>query len=108
MRFVAGFYKASSGMPILTCTFILSECGAGSGSRSTCTVALISLQDRVYLILEFAPKGELYKELQKAKVFNEQRAATVRTHFGLQASFASAGHRSSSKDLASHIRGLVV
>eukprot|EP01052_Picozoa_sp_SAG31_P014877 SAG31_NODE_939_length_10873_cov_5.403843_8_plen_207_part_00 len=30
---------------------------------------------RVYLILEFAAKGELYKELQKAKMFTEQRAA---------------------------------
>lgn len=32
---------------------------------------------RVYLILEYAPKGELYKELQKEKKFSEQRAATV-------------------------------
>ena len=32
---------------------------------------------RVYLILEYAPRGELYKELQKEKKFSEQRAATV-------------------------------
>jgi Protein tyrosine and serine/threonine kinase len=32
---------------------------------------------RVYLILEFAPKGELYKELQKNTRFNDQRTATV-------------------------------
>ena len=32
---------------------------------------------RVYLILEFAPKGELYKELQKCGRFNDQRSATV-------------------------------
>jgi len=33
---------------------------------------------RVYLILEYAPKGELYKELQKCTRFNDQRTATVR------------------------------
>ncbi|XP_070585461.1 aurora kinase B [Erythrolamprus reginae] len=31
---------------------------------------------RVYLILEYAPGGELYKELQKHRRFNEQRTAT--------------------------------
>ncbi|CAM6102920.1 unnamed protein product [Calypogeia fissa] len=30
---------------------------------------------RVYLILEYAAKGELYKELQRCKVFTEKRAA---------------------------------
>lgn len=34
-------------------------------------------QTRVYLILEYAPKGELYKELQKNQRFNDQRTATV-------------------------------
>ncbi len=33
---------------------------------------------RVYLILEYAPRGELYKELQKEKKFPEDRTATVR------------------------------
>ncbi|KAI8547102.1 hypothetical protein RHMOL_Rhmol07G0168500 [Rhododendron molle] len=33
-------------------------------------------QKRVYLILEYAAKGELYKELQKCKYFSERRAAT--------------------------------
>ncbi|PIA64565.1 hypothetical protein AQUCO_00100205v1 [Aquilegia coerulea] len=33
-------------------------------------------QTRVYLILEYAAKGELYKELQKCKFFSEKRAAT--------------------------------
>ena len=32
--------------------------------------------NRVYLILEYAAKGELYKELQKAKRFGEKRSAT--------------------------------
>ena len=32
---------------------------------------------RVYLILEFAPRGELYKELQKCNRFNDNRSATV-------------------------------
>jgi len=32
-------------------------------------------QNRVYLILEYAAKGELYKELQKCKRFTEKRAA---------------------------------
>jgi len=35
------------------------------------------LQKRVYLILEYAVRGELYKELQKCKYFSERRAATV-------------------------------
>jgi len=34
-------------------------------------------ETRVYLILEYAAKGELYKELQKSVRFNDQRAATV-------------------------------
>jgi len=34
-------------------------------------------ETRVYLILEYAPKGELYKELQKNVRFNDQRTATV-------------------------------
>lgn len=33
---------------------------------------------RVYLILEFAPKGELYGELQRCGNFSEDRSATVR------------------------------
>ncbi|CAM6044470.1 unnamed protein product [Sphagnum compactum] len=33
-------------------------------------------QTRVYLILEYAAKGELYKELQRCRVFTEKRAAT--------------------------------
>ncbi|KAG6533168.1 hypothetical protein ZIOFF_007034 [Zingiber officinale] len=33
-------------------------------------------ETRVYLILEYAAKGELYKELQKSKCFNERRTAT--------------------------------
>ncbi|CAO2627091.1 Zinc finger protein 264 [Lemmus lemmus] len=32
---------------------------------------------RVYLILEYAPRGELYKELQRNHVLDEQRAATI-------------------------------
>lgn len=32
---------------------------------------------RVYLILEFAPKGELYGELQRCGNFPEDRSATV-------------------------------
>ena len=35
---------------------------------------------RVYLILEFAPKGELYKELTKCGKFDERRSATVSTY----------------------------
>ncbi|KAG6513818.1 hypothetical protein ZIOFF_024155 [Zingiber officinale] len=33
-------------------------------------------QTRVYLILEYAAKGELYEELQKSKCFSERRTAT--------------------------------
>ena len=51
------------------------------------------LQKRVYLILEYAPKGELYKELQKCKYFSERRAATVSTYHTLQQhSFFSSTH----------------
>lgn len=32
---------------------------------------------RIYIILEFAPKGELYKELQRKGKFDEPRAAKV-------------------------------
>ncbi|KAG6504206.1 hypothetical protein ZIOFF_036537 [Zingiber officinale] len=33
-------------------------------------------QTRVYMILEYAANGELYKELQKSKCFSERRTAT--------------------------------
>lgn len=33
-------------------------------------------QEKVYLILEYAPKGEVYKELVKQGHFDEQTAAT--------------------------------
>ena len=32
-------------------------------------------EKRVYLILEYAPKGEIYKELMSKKRFSERRAA---------------------------------
>nr|KAF6272732.1 aurora kinase C [Pipistrellus kuhlii] len=32
---------------------------------------------RVYLILEYAPRGELYKELQKSRTIDGQRTATI-------------------------------
>lgn len=35
--------------------------------------------DRVYLILEYAPKGELYKQLTSCKFFSEKRTATYIT-----------------------------
>ena len=35
-------------------------------------------EKRVYIILEFAPRGELYKELTKRGRFSERRAASVR------------------------------
>ncbi|XP_069099710.1 aurora kinase A [Pleurodeles waltl] len=34
---------------------------------------------RVYLILEYAPRGELFRELQKNKTFDDQRTATYIT-----------------------------
>lgn len=36
---------------------------------------------RVYLILEYAPRGELYKELQKERKLTEERTATVSWEF---------------------------
>ena len=35
---------------------------------------------RVYLILEYAPLGAVYRELQKLSKFDEQRTATVSFH----------------------------
>ena len=32
---------------------------------------------RVYLILEYAPQGELYKQLKSARRFDEKKTATV-------------------------------
>lgn len=34
-------------------------------------------ETRVYLILEYAPRGELYKELTKNEKFDEKRTANV-------------------------------
>ena len=54
-------------------------------------------EKRVYIILEFAPRGELYKELTKRGRFSERRAASVRDaarkprRLGQQ-SFAAARH----------------
>ena len=41
------------------------------------TLCWLLLQKRVYLILEYAARDELYKELQKCKYFSERQAATV-------------------------------
>ena len=38
---------------------------------------ILNPQTRVYLILEYAAKGELYKELTRCKHFSERRSATV-------------------------------
>ncbi|XP_070818529.1 aurora kinase B-like isoform X1 [Chaetodon trifascialis] len=35
-------------------------------------------QKRVFLVLEYAPRGEMYKELQRCGRFDDQRTATVR------------------------------
>ncbi|KAL0707134.1 hypothetical protein Bca4012_073560 [Brassica carinata] len=40
------------------------------------TLCWLLLQKRVYLILEYAARDELYKELRKCKYFSERRAAT--------------------------------
>ena len=37
-------------------------------------------QTRVYLILEYAAKGELYRELQRCNRFDEKRTATCVPH----------------------------
>ncbi len=39
-------------------------------------VSSFLLQEKVYLILEYAAKGELYKELQRLGHFDERRTAT--------------------------------
>ena len=44
---------------------------------------------RVYLILEYAAKGELYKELQALGRFPEERAAQARMRSGVAASALS-------------------
>lgn len=35
---------------------------------------------RVFLVLEYAPRGEMYKELQRCGRFDDQRTATVRVN----------------------------
>ncbi len=42
---------------------------------------------RVYLILEYAPRGELYKELKRETKFDEKRTATVSTHMSATSPF---------------------
>jgi len=37
-------------------------------------------ETRVYLILEFAPRGELYRVLRDAKRFDDQQSTVVRIH----------------------------
>lgn len=44
---------------------------------------------RVYLILEYAPKGELYKELTRRGRFSERRAASVSIYM---INYVSYGH----------------
>ena len=59
--------------------------------KSSCRA--VRLQTRVYLILEYAAKGELYKELQKCICFDEKRTATcapARTQTGCHAKLAHA------------------
>jgi hypothetical protein len=51
-----------------------------TGSRLCLLLVLVLycmyfLQEKVYLILEYAAQGELYKELQKLGHFDEQRTA---------------------------------
>lgn len=41
----------------------------------TCVCTAVP-QEKVYLILEYAAKGELYRELQKCGHFDERRTAT--------------------------------
>lgn len=38
-------------------------------------------ESRVYLVLEYAPGGELYKKLQECKRFDEKTAAGVSSRF---------------------------
>ncbi|XP_016820275.1 aurora kinase B isoform X2 [Cricetulus griseus] len=72
-----------------------TSCAERSKSRHTCNASrsFLSLcprhpnilrlynyfydRRRIYLILEYAPRGELYKELQKNRTFDEQRTATI-------------------------------
>lgn len=44
--------------------------------RSTPPALCCAPQEKVYLILEYAAKGELYRELQRCGQFSEQRTAT--------------------------------
>ena len=52
---------------------------------------------RVYLILEFAPRGELYKELQSCGRFDEKRTACVSVTCSLKVLAAAFSNRISSK-----------
>lgn len=47
----------------------------GSQASSPTNLTTQPLQARVYLVLEYAAKGELYRELQRVGAFDEARAA---------------------------------
>eukprot|EP00798_Chlamydomonas_sp_ICE-L_P002736 gene2736-12608_t len=48
--------------------------------------------DKVYLILEYAARGELYKELQKLERFDEKRAATYLVQLAKAISYCHSKH----------------
>lgn len=56
----------------------LAACGVSTWMLNVLGAAsrVCVLQEKVYLILEYAAKGELYKELQRLGHFDERRTAT--------------------------------
>ena len=68
-------YASAWGVPVMTKCYC--ECVYSRHPHILRMYGYFYDETRVYLILEYAPKGELYKELQKNVRFNDQRTATV-------------------------------
>ena len=49
-------------------------------------------QTRVFLILEYAARGELYKELQRCKYFSERRGSVSDVFFAEASLFRAASN----------------
>ena len=47
---------------------------------------------RIYMILEYAPRGELYKELQKKRKFSDRKAANYISQLGDSLSYCHQKH----------------
>lgn len=77
------FRKCQSPKTRLTISRSLAGAGAGAGAGANRHPNILRLhgyfhdEKRIFLILEFAGRGELYKQLSKVGRFNEKRSSRV-------------------------------